>query len=259
MRPGIQVYPLLLFFVLRAAGQDPFEIHVYEYETLHRGEFTLEAHLNYDAIAAKSSVAPLAPANDQFHMTGELTAGLTDFSSLGFMLLGAHRPGASGPEYAGWRLLPHFYAPKSWNLPFDAGLVVEFSFQSGVYEENSRRVEIRPILEKKLGRLQLDANPVFERRLHGPGVREGWSFEPAGRIGFEAGGRVRPSIEYYSVLGPLPDFLPRGEQVHQLFPGADIRLSERLVWSAGIGVGVTSAGPRLVYKSRFEFSFGGNP
>lgn len=249
----------LLLCALPAVAQDPFEIHVYEYETMRPGDFTLEAHLNYTAIAAKSSTAPLAPANNQFHMTGELTTGLTDFASLGFMLLGAHRPGASGPEYAGWRLLPHFYVPKSWNLPVEVGLVTEFSFQRVTYEENSRRVEIRPILERKAGRLQFDANPVFERALHGPGVREGWSFEPAGRVAFEANHRITPSLEYYGVLGPVPNLLPRGQQVHQVFPGADIRLSERLVWSAGVGVGITSAGPRLVYKSRFEFSFGGSP
>jgi hypothetical protein len=103
----------------------------------------------------------------------------------------------------------------------------------------------------------LDANPVFERALHGPGVRAGWSFESAARIAFEATHRVTPSVEYYSALGPLPGLLPRGAQVHQIFPGADIQLSDRLLWSAGVGAGVTSAGPRLVYKSRFEFSFGG--
>jgi hypothetical protein len=64
---------------------------------------------------------------------------------------------------------------------------------------------------------------------------------------------------YYSTLSPLPGLFPRGEQVHQIFPGVDIQLSDRLLWSAGVGFGVTSTGPRLVYKSRFEFSFGGAP
>jgi hypothetical protein len=250
---------LLFLCALPVYAQDPFEIHVYEYETLQPGAYTLEAHLNYIALGTKSFDGPVAPTNNQFHMTGELTAGITSISSLGFMLLGAARPGAGGPEYAGWRILPHVYAPKSWKLPFDLGLVTEFSFQRTTYEENSRRVEIRPILEKKFGRFQLDANPVFERALHGPGVRDGWSFEPAARLAFEATRRVTPSVEYYSALGPLPGLLPRGEQVHQIFPGADIRLSDRLLWSAGVGFGVTSAGPSLVYKSRFEFSFGGKP
>ena len=46
------------------------------------------------------------------------------------------------------------------DLPVDLGLVIEFSFQRTTYEENSRRVEIRPIVEKKIGRLQLDIAPL---------------------------------------------------------------------------------------------------
>jgi hypothetical protein len=239
-----------------ALAQDPFEIHVYEYETPKLGAYTLEAHLNEVGIGGKTADGLLAPTNHQFHMTGELTAGLADFAALGFMLLGAARPGGGGPDYAGWRVLPHFYAPRSWNLPVDLGLVVEFSFERPTYEENSRRVEIRPILEKKIGRLQLDANPVFERALHGPGVRQGWIFEPAARVGFSAGEHFTPSLEYYSSAGPLPGLLPLGRQVHQFFPGADIQIGERVVWSVGVGVGATSTGDRLIYKSRIEISFG---
>jgi hypothetical protein len=239
---------LFLLGAALAQAQDPFEIHVYEYEKPHLGEYTLEAHLNYVGIGTKQAEGSVAASNHQFHMTGELTAGLTDYASVGFMLLGAARPGGGGPDYAGWRVLPHLYVPKAWNLPVDLGLVVEFSFQRSTYEENSRRVEIRPILEKKIGRLQLDANPVFERALHGPGVRQGWIFEPAVRIGYEAGKRVTPSLEYYGSTG--------SQQIHQFFPGADIKLGERVLWSAGVGIGATPNGNRLIYKSRIEISFG---
>lgn len=239
---------LFLLGAALAHAQDPFEIHVYEYEKPHLGEYTLEAHLNYVGIGTKQPEGSVALSNHQFHMTGELTAGITNYSSLGFMLLGAERPGGGGPDYAGWRVLPHLYVPKAWNLPVDLGLVVEFSFQRTTYEENSRRVEIRPILEKKIGRLQLDGNPVFERALHGPGVRQGWTFEPAVRVGFAAGKRVTPSLEYYGSTG--------SQQIHQFFPGADIRLGEKVLWSVGVGIGATNVGSRLIYKSRIEISFG---
>ena len=121
---------LALFLVgaALAQAQDPFEIHVYEYETMHRGEYTLEAHLNYVGLGTKTAEGPVAPFHNQFHMTGELTGGITDFASLGLMFLGAARPGGGGPDYAGWRLLPHLYVPRSWHLPLDLGLVTEFSF-----------------------------------------------------------------------------------------------------------------------------------
>ncbi len=171
------------------------------------------------------------------------------------MELNARRPEHS-LEYAGWRVLPHFCVPRQWHWPLDVGLVTEFSFQKTTYEPNSRRVEIRPILEKSIGKWQIDFNPVLERALHGPGTEAGWNFEPAARIGYEATERFTPSLEYYTELGPLPSFLPVREQVHQILPGGDLKIAKNVVWSFGVGVGATSAGNRVVYKSRIEISFG---
>ena len=95
------------------------------------------------------------------------------------MFLNAWEPGYS-PQFAGWRVLPHFYAPESWNLPVKVGFVAEFSFQNTGYEENSHRVELRPILDREFARWEVVFNPVFERALHGPGTQHGWNFEPAG-------------------------------------------------------------------------------
>ena len=45
MRTRAWVATCLLFLPV-AQAQDPFEIHVYEYEALRPGEFTFETHLN---------------------------------------------------------------------------------------------------------------------------------------------------------------------------------------------------------------------
>jgi hypothetical protein len=42
-------------------AQDPFETHVYEYEPLATGKFTLETHLNYVGIGAKTTDSTVAP------------------------------------------------------------------------------------------------------------------------------------------------------------------------------------------------------
>ena len=99
-------------------------------------------------------------------------------------------------------------------------------------------------------------NPVFERALHGPGIRDGWGFEPAFRVGYEANERFTPSLEYYSSTGPFPTSVALDQQEHQIFPGADIKLGENLLWNVGVGVGLTSAGDRVILKSRMEYSFG---
>jgi hypothetical protein len=241
-----------------AEAQDRFEIHVYEYEALKPGQFTLEQHLNYWAIGSKQSDGTVAPTNDQFHMTYEITGGITKQISLGLMQLNGVRPGGSGLEYAGWRLLPHFYAPKSWHLPVALGLVAELSFVRPRYAEDTRHIEIRPIVERQIGSVHVVFNPVFARALHGPGTRDGWQFEPAARIAYgdSDNDRLVPYLEWYSERGSLPGLGPVSEQVHQFFPGVDIKLSDHLMWSLGVGVGATSLEPRLVYKSRLEWSFG---
>jgi len=47
--------------------------------------------------------------------------------------------------------------------------------------------------------------------------------------------------------------------MHQVLPGGDIRVRKNIVWSLGIGVGLTPATDRIVYKSRLEISFAGKP
>jgi len=248
---------LLLGPASLALAQDPFEIHVYEYEKLAPLGFTLEQHLNYWAIGSKQFNGPQAPTNDQLHMTYELTTGITDHFSIGFMQLNAVLPGA-GFQYAGWRVLPHFYAPESWHLPVLLGLVTEFSFARPQYIPETSHVELRPIIEKKVNDFQLDFNPVLARALRGENVGAGWHFESAARVAYGDAekARFRPYLEWYSEIGYLPDFPQVRKQVHQVYPGTDIRLAKNLVWSVGIGVGLTPVEPRLVIKSHLEFLFG---
>jgi hypothetical protein len=243
-----RLFALLALTAACARAQDPFEIHVYEYETLSPLRFTLEQHLNYWAIGSKEFDGTAAPSNDQMHMTYELTGGITNQISVGFMQLNGVIPG-SGFQYAGWRVLPHFYAPKTWHLPLDIGLVTEFSFVRPQFLVDTRHVEIRPILERTEGAFQFDFNPVFARALHGPGVRDGWTFEPAARVAYGAkSAHLRPYLEWYGEINPV--------QVHQLFPGVDLDLGHNIVWSLGVGTGLTSEPPRLVIKSHLEFEFG---
>jgi hypothetical protein len=138
----------------------------------------------------------------------------------------------------------------------DISLSGEVGFPRQVYDENSATLEVRPIIEKKLGRWQFDLNPVVGRALRGPGTQDGWDFEPGARIGYELSKQLDLSLEYYGAIGPLGSALPGREQVHQFFPGGDLKLSENIVWNFGIGVGVTEAGNRLVYKTRLGWLFG---
>jgi len=75
------------------------------------------------------------------------------------MFLNAWQPGYSR-KFAGWRILPHFYAPESWRLPvrWDWWPIL---IQKTRYEENSRRVELRSdFLDREFAQWQVVFNPV---------------------------------------------------------------------------------------------------
>jgi hypothetical protein len=96
-------------------AQDPFHIRVHEYEPLNKGEFTAELHTNYVAKATTAASGSVAPTEDQLHLAYELTAGVTPSFSIGAMSLTGRRPG-QGFDFAGWKVLPHVYAPAAWHL-----------------------------------------------------------------------------------------------------------------------------------------------
>jgi hypothetical protein len=232
-------------------AQDPFEIQVFEYEPLPLGAYTFETH-HYVAVGTTTPDGPVAPEKDQFHASTEWTAGITDEIRAGFVVLSAVIPGL-GVQFGGFRVLPHFYAPRSWGLPLNLGFVAEFSFERPLFDRDTHEVELRGIVEKHIGRLQMDGNVVFERALHEPGARNGWDFEPSGRLAWQAWRNLTPSIEYYGYMGPAGNFLPRSQQIHLLFPGVDWRIAERLTWSFGVGLGTTDTGSQVILKSRIEF------
>jgi hypothetical protein len=237
----VRIVLFLFVFLFSSAAalcaQDPFEIHVYEYEPLHPWTFTYEAHVNYIAKGAEG-----------FHFASEVTAGVTDDLRAALVLLTAKR--YDGPyEYAGFRVLPHIYAPKRWHLPLNLGLVAEFSFAKPAYVDDPCQVELRSIVEKHIGRLQLDANPVVSRGgLEGPSF-VGIHTAQGSRIGWQLSRTFTPSLEYYSSWTSDP--------IHQVFAGGDLRVAKNVTWSFGAGFGLTPASNGLTLKSHLQFEIGG--
>ncbi|HEV3200367.1 MAG TPA: hypothetical protein VGZ73_20825 [Bryobacteraceae bacterium] len=244
----------LICCVSRLAAQDPFEIHIYEYEPLWRGQYSVEAHLNLVTQGTGSRDGTLLPTGHQTHLTLEPTFGISENFAVGFMFLHAWQPGYS-PQFAGWRVLPHVYAPGTWRLPVRLGFVAEFSFQKTRYEENSRRVELRPILDREFARWQVVFNPVFERALHGPGTAHGWNFEPALLVRWKRK-KFSPSLEYYGEVESITVEPHAQPEVHQLFCGGDWEMSSLFKVNLGVGFDLGGRGPGVVLKSRLEWDWG---
>lgn len=92
------------------SGQDPFEIQVYEYETVPKGMWNLETHINYVGRGTREFEGPVAPTEEQLHLTFELTRGITDHFEMAVYQVLAHRPDG-GFDYVGWRLRPRVMIP----------------------------------------------------------------------------------------------------------------------------------------------------
>jgi hypothetical protein len=250
MRLSLPVFLLIAALPLpaRLVAQDPFEIEVYGYRTAARAEWELDAHLNYIARGSTAFDGSVAPSQHQGHLALELTRGLTDHVEVAAYLLSAYRPGA-GIEYAGARVRSRVRAPETWRLPVGLSIAAELEFSPAAYDENAVGLEIRPIVERRMGRLLLDVDPVLERglRAHAGGRLGEWEFEPSARLGFTVSRTLDLALEYYGKFGETA-----GERVHQIYPGMDLKLGEDFEINLGVGFGLTSSGSRMVLKSRFE-------
>lgn len=243
------------FASAEAAAQDIFEIQVYEYPTVAKDKWNLEVHFNHIARGTKTSEGSVEPTDKQFHLSFELTRGITEHFELAGYLLTAQRPGG-GFEYSGARVRPRLRAPASWKLPVDVSLSFEFAFPRPQYEANSVTLELRPIIEKTFRRWRLSVNPVLARALRGPDTKEGFEFEPGAKLAyFVAKNRSSIGLEYYGSTGPFTNFHRFGDQVHLLFPSADIYFSKNTMVNFGVGFGLTGAGERLIWKSRLGYRF----
>lgn len=235
-------------------AQDPFEIQVYEYLTTPKGRWNLETHFNHTLRGTRTMDGPVAPSEGQTHLTFELTRGITHHFELAGYVVFAKRSG-HGPDVVAWRVRPRIRAPEHWRLPVKLSLSTEVAFPRQLYDAEEITLEVRPIIERQFGRVLIDLNPVIGRSLKGPGTGEGWDFEPGGRIGVTVSPVVDLSLEYYGSLGPVDDFLPSDEQVHQLFWGGDLQLRTNVVLNLGMGFGLTDAGNRRVLKARLGWLF----
>jgi hypothetical protein len=225
-------------------AQDPFEIQVYLYQTVPKGRYNLETHLNTVTRGAMK---------DETHLTFELTRGITDYFELAGYLVTARRPGVNG-ELAAWRVRPRFRIPEN-KLPFKFSLSTEVAFPKAVYDANEITLEVRPIFEWSFDDVSFVVNPVVGRSLRGPDAAEGWDFEPGVHLGYRVTPKLEPSVEYYGATGLVHDPLPSAQQVHQFFPGFDYRFNDNVILNVGVGFGATNAGNTMVYKMRFGWMF----
>jgi len=248
-RGAILVLPLLLCVASAARGQDNYEIQVYGSETVAPGETMIELHSNF-TVRGSTSVDQygVLPTEHAWHETIEITHGFSSWFETGFYLFTSARSG-SGWHYVGSHIRPRVRAPTRWRWPVGASLSAEFGFQRRRYAANTWTVELRPIIDKQLGRWYLSFNPTLEKALRGPDAKRGWEFSPNAKVDYGVTREVAVGVEYYGALGPLLDFDPLHDQQQQFFGVIDLDVSPKWELNFGIGVGATASTDHLLIKA----------
>jgi hypothetical protein len=215
-----------------------------------------ELHSNFTIDGSKTRIDGLYPTNHAEHETIEITHGFTDWFETGFYIFTSARSG-QGIQWVGDHIRPRFRIPKKWNWPVGLSLSNEIGYQRRQFSADTWTWEMRPIVDKQIGRWYLSFNPTFDKSLHGESVNQGFVFSPNVKFSYDFTKKITGGIEYYGSVGPATDFSPISQQQHQVFPAIDLNLSPNWEVNFGLGVGFTGSTDHLIAKMilgyRFDF------
>jgi hypothetical protein len=241
---------------LPARAQDNYEIQVYGVDTVEPGHTMVELHNNFTFEGSKIAQDGMRPTNHQWHETIEITHGFTDWFETGFYIFTAAQNGF-GWDYVGDHIRPRVRVPKKWNWPVGVSVSQEFGYQRSQFSPDTWTYELRPIVDKTMGRWYLSFNPSFDKSFHGPSENQGFVFSPNFKVSYDVTKKIATGVEYYGSLGPVTGFDPVSQQQQQIIPAIDLNFSEKWEFNFGVGVGLTKATDHLLAKMilgyRFDF------
>jgi len=241
---AIAINPLPLS--INCAGAD-YEIQVYGSETVAPKRTMVELHSNYTIDGERQPINAVHPSYHALHETLEITHGFTPWFETGVYIFTSIQPGA-GWEWVGDNIRPRVRIPEEWHWPVGLSLSAEIGYQRRSFTEDTWSCEIRPILDKQIGRWYFSLNPSFEKSLHGLNSNQGFEFAPSAKISFDVTEKVALGVEYYSSLGPVGDFAGWHEQEHQIMPVVDLEFSPDWEFNFGVGIGLTRSTDDLLVK-----------
>ena len=241
---------LLLWAILpsRAWSQGNYEIQVYGADTVPAQNLMVELHSNFTATGEKETLDGVYPTNHQEHETLELTEGLNDWAEVGFYVFTSEQDG-HGVQWVGDHIRPRIRVPDSWDWPVGVSLSTEVGFQRSAYSTDTWTWEVRPIIDKAIGRWYFAINPALERTLHGPDVNQGWGFAPGVKVSYDFTRVVSGGFEYYADYGRIGGFAPLHDQQQQIFAVTDLNVSPVWEINFGVGIGFTAATDHLIFKA----------
>ena len=124
----------------------------------------------------------------------------------------------------------------------------EIGYQRAVYSPDTWTWEIRPIVDKYMGRWYWAINPALERTWHGPDVKQGLGFAPGAKLSYDFNKQISGGVEYYADYGRLGAFDSLHYQQQQIFVVTDLNVSPNWEINIGVGVGPTAGTDHWIIK-----------
>jgi hypothetical protein len=228
-------------------AQGNYEIQVYGADTVPPKTMMVELHSNFTAKGQPYDSGGVYATNHQQHETIEITQGLTSWSEVGFYIFTSMQAG-HGVQWVGDHIRPRVRVPGSWHWPVGVSLSTEIGYQRSQYSPDTWTWEIRPIIDKSIGRWYISVNPALERTWHGPDVNQGVGFAPGVKVGYDFTKQVSGGVEYYANYGRLGSFDPLHQQQQQIFAVTDLNVSPKWEINFGVGIGPTAGTDHLIVK-----------
>jgi hypothetical protein len=224
--------PLALLLCLQTGAlvraQGNYEVQVYGSEMVPPGRTMVELHSNFTFEGSKTAVDGVRPDEHALHETIEITQGFN--------------------EWFETHIRPRIRVPEAWHWPMNVSLSTEFGYQRRSYSTDTWTWEIRPIVDKQLGRWYLAFNPALERSFHGLEVSKGVTFSPAVKVGYDVTKRVNMGFEYYGATGSITGFDPLRDQLQAIMPAIDLNLGPNWEFNLATGIGMTGGTDHLLVK-----------
>jgi len=235
---------LTLVFACPAFAQTD-EIQVYDGGLAAPRLTNLTWHSNFIAKGVKDPAFPGAVTADKsFNGVPEWALGVTKWFEAGLYLPLYSRDKDNGWGVNGFKLRTLFAVPNADDRTFVYGANFEYSFNAKRWDTTRFTSEIRPIIGWHLSPVDIFINPILDTSYDGV---KNLDFAPSMRVAYNTSNRWAVAVEEYADYGPLHDFLPRGQQSHQLYGVVDYN-GKAMGVEAGIGVGLTDASDKLTFK-----------
>ncbi len=246
----------VLFVPLAASAAkaqvDQWEFEVYPAQTIGQGMIELES-LNSFSAQGHDGADQEYGSNRMYRTSFELTYGLTEKLEAAAYLNLAHPNGAPF-QYAGskYRLRGSLF--EQGQLPVDLGWYLELEWHRvPQFDDNQLELELRPIVTKQFGRLEIDLNPKFEKAIFvGPNKNRGFEFGYVSGIYYNYWRWMSPGLEFYGGIGLIDDSDPLNQQQHYIFPVVRGELPGGVEYNFGVGIGLTKGSDQIIPKLNIE-------